>query len=190
MTRRRTTRVRFAGAVGLAAVIALSWPATLAIVGSLAGARAALVVHWLLGAAVYVAWLAPSRRHAIGAVLCVGLCGGALAMTMGWVGVPVGAAMPLAVGAVIALARSVVLARAGWARGLVVEGVLGLLALGLVGLLAGPSWVATAATLWGFWLVQSLHPLVPGRCAGPRGAEDGDPFERAAARLTALLEGA
>jgi hypothetical protein len=190
MTRRRTTRVRFAGAVGLAAAIALTWPATLVIVGSLVGGRMALAVHWLLGAAVYVAWLAPSRRHAVGAVLCVGLGGGALATTMGWVGVPVGAAMPLAVGTVIALARSAVLARSGWVRGLAVEGTLGLFALALVGLLAGPSWVATAASLWGFWLVQSLHPLAPGRRAEPRGAEGTDAFERATARLAALLEGA
>ncbi len=96
----------------------------------------------------------------------------------------------LAIGltSVLALVRSGLEYSMKSARGLVIEVLLGGVALGFASWVASPGWLGDAAGLWAFALVQSLYFLVPGRGRKETLTGMGDPFERARERLLGLLE--
>jgi len=188
MTAPGSARIRFRGALLVAAAAAATLPGTLLALGPIVGRPCALALHWLVVAAVHVAWLAPGRRRAVcGAAGVLGLGAAGLAVAA-LAGVSVVVAAPGVAAVALAVARGGRAMRAGSVRALVVEAGLGLAAIALAGLVSGPSLVSAAAASWGFWLVQSVHPLLPG--PGPSGdvPETSDDFERAAARLESLLE--
>jgi len=187
MKRPTTTRLRFGTAVQVAAAFAVTLPATVLVLGPLLGRPAALTAHWLLCGAVYAALLAPTVRRAVAAGGFV-LLGGAGVATLGGVASPGVAAAPVVlVAALVGLARSVISYRVGLVRGLLVEATLGTAAVALAGLLSGPSALGAVAAAWGFWLVQSVYPLIPGPRARGGSGKDDDAFARAAARLESLL---
>ena len=96
--------------------------------------------------------------------------------------------LALGLALVVALVRGVGARRDRPLRALVVEIALGAGGLCLARWLAVPGVLGVAASFWGYALVQSLYFLVPGGSGQRVANEDGDPFERARARLSALLE--
>ena len=74
-------------------------------------------------------------------------------------------------------------------RVLLVEGVLGLIALLFAGWLSGPAPWGPALSLWGFALVQSLYACVPRSfLAKPKSlSKAADPFETAFSKLSDML---
>jgi hypothetical protein len=188
MTAPASSRDRFRGALVIAAAAALTLPGTLLVLGPFVGRPCAFALHWLGITAAHVAWLAPGRRRAVcraAGVLGLGAAGLTVAALAA---LPVVVAAPGVAAVALAVARGGRRVRAGSLRALLVEGGLGLAALALVGLVQGPSLVSAAAASWGFWLVQSVHPLLPGPGPGGDVRETSDAFERAAARLESLLE--
>lgn len=186
----RSGRTRFGGALFLALAVASSLPATVLIFGPAIGRTEAIAAHWVLGATAWVAWLAPTTRKAWAAGAFTLLAGVSLIGASGAAHAPGVEALAILMTFVLAVARSVALQRVGWMRGLVAEVVLGCGAVMLASWLAGPSILSAMAALWGFWLVQGLHPLLPGLTARGSVAGSGDPFDQAAARLASLLEDA
>ncbi len=190
MTNRRTRRVEWTGSLCLAFAAAVSLPATVLVVGPILGRSNAIALHWVLVAVSYVVWSAPTIRKSIGAGAFVLLSGaGLLAAIGGGPGAP-GTGWLIAVAVLVGLCRSVILQHVDPVRGWIAESVIGVGASLLAAFLAGTSIVAAMAAIWGFWLVQSLHALLPG--LRMRGCAEGsvDPFERAMARLTGLLDDA
>lgn len=183
-----SARSRFRGALFIAAAAALTLPGTLLALGPFVGRPCAFALHWLVVAAVHVAWLAPGRSRAVCRAAGVLVLGAAGLTVAALAGVSVVVAAPGVAALALAVARGGRPARAGSVRALVVEGGLGLAAIALAGLVSGPSLISAAAASWGFWLVQSVHPLLPGIGPGGDGPETSDAFERAAARLESLLE--
>jgi hypothetical protein len=147
-------------------------------------ARSVAVAAGLVACAVvYAASLADRASRALAA----GALAGALATLFLALSRDVG---DVAVGAAIAVgvARSGFLTRRRPLRAIALEALL--LAGGLAAARAffSPGLAGVALALWGFFLVQSLAPLVGG--ASPRRAapEGVDPFEHARARAEALLD--
>ncbi|HEY5658738.1 MAG TPA: hypothetical protein VIY27_13195 [Myxococcota bacterium] len=145
---------------------------------------ATLVGGYAVGvAAAYVAAIAPRRAPALGAGSLALLLGAVLLM------LPLSAAQT-AVGAalVVSVCRSALLYRARPLRSLLLE--LALLAggLGLARTLGAGGTASPAFGLWGYLLVQSLFFLAGGVTARSGGEAPADPFERARARLLALLD--
>ena len=89
---------------------------------------------------------------------------------------------------VLASVRSGLLYRSRPARSLLIEGFL--IGFGLLfgGFLGGPSPIGMALGLWGFMLIQSLFVVIGGLETRPGTESEGDPFARARARATALMD--
>jgi hypothetical protein len=190
MRRGRNGRVRFAGSLWLALAAAATLPATVLVLGPLAGRNTAIAVHWVVVATAYAGWIAPTLRRSLAAMGFVLVAGVALIAAVGPGLAAPGPATVIGVAALAGLARSVILYRIALVRGLVVEFALGGSAALLAGLFSGSSILAAMAAIWGFWLIQSVHALLPGLRF--RGSTDGsvDAFEQAMSRLEGLLEDA
>jgi len=144
--------------------------------------NAATGYHFVVVAS-YLIWIAP--RLASG--LRAGLVALALLTLVGIVTPSYPAAM-LGASVVLAVVRSGLLYRSRPARALLIESMLigGGLLFG--GILAGGTPIRMAASLWGFYLVQSLFFVIGGVAARPSRAPEGDPFESARARAMAAME--
>lgn len=190
MRRRRTGRGRWFGSLWLALAAAATLPATVLVLGPLAGRGTAIALHWVFVATAYVAWIAPTPRRSLAVAGFVLAAGVALIAALGPGAVAPGSATVIGVAALIGLARHVVLHRIALVRGLAVEFALGGGAALLAGLFAGSSILGGMAAIWAFWLIQSVHALLPELRL--RGAHDEtvDSFEQAISRLEGLLEDA
>lgn len=188
MTRRGTGRMEWTGSLCLAFAAAVTLPATVLVLGPALGRSDAIALHWVFAAAAYAITLAPTARRALGAGVFVLVAGAGLVRAIG--ATAPGTAWVLGIAVLVGSTRSVILFRATPVRGLVAEFAIGIGAALLAALLAGPSMLASMAAIWGFWLAQSVHALLPGLRA--QGSADGavDPFERAISRLTGLLDDA
>jgi hypothetical protein len=165
-----------------AACVAAGLPALWLVLGSALGTREVVALYWIGSASLYVAGIAPSwRRGLLVALPAAGI--GLLAWLLS--ATPMAAAVSAA--GVVAICRSGVLYRSRPARALAIEVGLGLGGLLLARLLAGPGPLATAAALWGYFLVQSLFFLIGGVRQRRTGPAQRDPFERARSRMLALL---
>lgn len=135
--------------------------------------------------AVYAAGLARGAGRASGSFAAVA----ALGLVFQLAGAPLGE-LAVALTAALAICRSAVSFRMRPARAALLEGLLGLCALGMAGALYGPSSIGLALAVWGYLLVQSAWFLVPGARRAAAGDPAADPFEEAERRLRGLLEGA
>lgn len=142
-----------------------------------------LTLYIVAAAAAYVVGIAPGRRAGLVAGgIATALGCGLLLLPLGVAGTALGAAL------VIAVCRSGILYRARRLRALLLEALLLVGGLGLGHALAGVGVGSAALGLWGYFLVQSAFFLVGG--VAVRGVRDAelDPFDRARARLAALLD--
>jgi hypothetical protein len=166
-------------AIAAAAAVAVGTP----LLAPLVGTHAALRFLTLTGVVAYAAILAPSRGSAVrAAALAAGAGALLLALPLGL------GAQALAAAALLGGCRSGVLYRSRPARALLLETTLLGTGLALAAFLAGGSLARLALAVWGFWLVQSAYFAVGGVAARPHDAAPEDPFERARARILALLE--
>jgi len=188
MRRGRPGRLRWVGSLWLALAAAATLPATVLVLGPVVGRNTAIALHWVFAASAYAGWIAPTLRRSLAAAGFVLATGVALIAALGPVAAAPGAATVIGVAVLVGLARSAILYRIALVRGLVVEFALGGSAALLAGLFAGSSMLAAVAAIWGFWLIQSVHALLPGLRL--RGSTDGsvDAFEQAMSRLEVLLE--
>lgn len=186
-THRQSPRRTLTGGIVFAALAALSYLAAVLALGPVWSYQTVVMLHLGVTAVGYLAWLAPTRGHALGGALVAALAIPLLSW-LGRSGAPVGLAWhALVCATVVALVRGLVFFRARPLRTLAVEVVLGVLGMALAVLLGGPTLVAQASAIWGYLLVQSLYPLVPGLAIRGGGRPDADPFDRATARLRGLL---
>ena len=95
----------------------------------------------------------------------------------------------LALGVIVAVARSGFLYRCAPARGVAVEAIITGGGLLFARFLCGPSTVALVLSVWGFFLTQSLYFLVGGAYTRGGSLRHPDPFQDAYGRAMALLEG-
>jgi hypothetical protein len=190
MTHRRTGRKEWTGSLCLAFAAAVTLPATVLVLGPALGRSDAIALHWVFAAAAWAIGLAPTVRRALAAAAFVLIAGAGLIGAIGAGPGSPGPAWVLGIAVLVGLTRSVILFRATPIRGLVAELAIGIGAALLAAVFAGSSMLASMAAIWGFWLAQSIHALLPGlRAPGPA---DGavDAFERAISRLQGLLEDA
>jgi hypothetical protein len=149
----------------------------------LCGDRAALRFLILSGVVAYAAAAAPSRGRAAQAC-ALAACAGALLLAL-----PLGLHVhALGAAALLGVCRSGVLYRSRPARTALLEITLLGAGLALAAFLAGGTLLRLALACWGFWLVQSAYFAVGGVAARPDDSTQEDPFERARARILALLE--
>ena len=147
------------------------------------GAGNVLALLLIAIAVGYAALLGHTARRRLGngaAALAGALLVGVLAHSV--------SELALGLALVVALVRGLGARRARPLRALLVEIALGAGGLCLARWLAVPGVLGVAAAFWGYALVQSLYYLVPGGGGQRLANEHGDPFERARARLSALLE--
>lgn len=169
----------FAVAAGLACWL-LAPALVIGCFGSTAGAVRLLIV---LGAAAQLAVTAAShRRGLVAAALCGGIC-----FTLFVLPLSVARTAVLSA-AVFGACRSGLLYRQRAARAVAVEALLLVSGLALASFLAGPGGHSLPMAFWGFWLVQSAYFALGG--VAPRRDEPApsDPFDRARARILALLD--
>jgi hypothetical protein len=164
------------GAVAAAALLVFE-----PLVSPLLGVRGALRVFVVGAATLYLLGLGASWRRGFVAAALAGTLGVLLlALPLGLTATATGAA------ALVAWGRSGILYRSRPARDACVELALGIGGLGLASFLAGGSLVSLALAVWGYFLVQSTFFAIGG-IGARRDPAPGDPFERAAAELAALL---
>jgi hypothetical protein len=167
----------FVRSLGFAAAIAFLVLVTAPLPG-------AVRLLWVASIATHVAVVAPTRRRALAAAALAAALGAALwSLPFGFAATAIGGA------AILGVCRSGVLYQARPWRAAAVEGLLLGSGLGLAALLAGSHNLSHGLSFWAFWLVQSGYFLMGG--IRPRAEDDaaaGDPFERAHARILALLE--
>ncbi|MGH0037564.1 MAG: hypothetical protein ACQGVK_21250 [Myxococcota bacterium] len=172
--------------LGFAAVAAAATP----VLWHATGHGAGVALCWTTMSALYALGIAPGkgadrRTRGLLAAGVVGLAGAASALA--------GAdARVLASATTVALgvARTLWLFPGRGSRALWVEVFLGVGSLALAGFMlrsVGGQGVALAATVWGYWLVQSLFFAAP-RSAGGAGQGERDGFEQARRRLLELLD--
>jgi len=178
---------RFVRSLAFAAGAALALPAVQLALAPGLGAQRTLALQLLATAVLYVAAIAPGRRQAWAGGLAAFGCGLALLWAVGTQGRHALVEIAIGCALIVSVSRSVAFYGARPARALVLEVVLTGAGLLTARFLAGPGVLAMAAALWGYLLVQSLFFLAPGVRLRPDG-EGGDPFERARARLDALLD--
>jgi len=173
----------FARSVVFAAAAAGGSAAWLAVAGPVLGGHRALALCLVGLLAAYLGSIAPGHRRLV-AIALAGTAGlGLLAVASGLRELALGLAVVLAVG------RSGFLSRAAPARAALVETALVVGGLAFAEALGAASLAGVVLAVWGFFLVQSLYPLVPGSRRRPLEAATRDPFEVAAARAAALLDG-
>lgn len=172
--------VAFGAFAGLAVI---PWVLVAApLLGSL-GATAAFAVGALV---LYVAWIAPEPSRALAA--------GALAAISGSFFLLAGAAIDspslvlFATAVVLGVVRSGLLYRRAPLRALFVEFVLLIGGLAFAWLLADGSLLGLGLAIWGFFLVQSLFPLLGGLAERSHDRPQEDPFDEARRRALALME--
>lgn len=188
MTSARDERMRFGGSLVLAGTMAVALPATVLMFAPSIGRDSAIGLHWAVAGAAWVAWLAPGLRKSVAAGALALLVGVALTRVVGVAHAAPGVAVVVVMAGLLAAMRSGVVRRAPWSRVFFCEIAIGAAAVAMAQWLAGPSLLEAMAALWGFFLVQSVFGLWPGLEPGRREGRHGDGFERAAARLTRLLE--
>jgi hypothetical protein len=173
----------FGGSLAFAALAGAAWPVVALAAGPAIGARAALSLHLVACAAIYVAGLTPSRVHGIGAAIVAAMLSALFAAVARD---PAVVALGAAIG--VGVCRSGLLYRARPARALATE--IGLLGGGLLlaRFLAAPGVLGIALALWGFFLVQSAFFLIAGAAPRPRNTPGIDPFDSAHRRALTLLE--
>jgi hypothetical protein len=165
-----------------AAVVALGLVPCLLLSQSYLGSRLALSLYTLGSAALYIYWLAPNAARGLrAAVVASGLLFGVLHMAGSRHELLGGAAV------VIALSRSGILYRSNFYRALLLEVTLLGGSLWFAFELAAASYWSMAWSLWGFYLVQSLYPLVGARERQPDSVS-GDAFNDAHNSALAILE--
>ena len=167
----------FAAGVAIALVFAMHLAAPLL------GSGQTLTLYLVAATAAYAGGLAATPRAALRNALVALLGGGIAAGLAGGIG---GLAIGLTL--VLGFVRSGLEHRRPALRALVLEGGLALLALGFAAWLHGPGWLGVAVALWGYALVQSLYFLATGARLARLDLGEGDPFERAEARLCGLLD--
>lgn len=173
----------FGRSLAFAAIAGAAWPAFALAAQPFLGARTALTLYLVAGAAVYAAGLATSRVRGIAG----GLLAAAIAVAFASVARdPAVVALGAAVG--IGVARSGLLYRTSVARAIATEAMLLGGGLVLARFLAAPSVLGVALAIWGFLLVQSAFFAIGG--VSIRSAESAGPdrFERARRRALALLD--
>lgn len=153
----------------------------------LLGAGNVLALHLVGSAVVYAALIGSNSRAAIRNA-CVATIGAAAVLLLARVGSAGLGEVAVGLTLVVALVRSGLDPSARGPRSLVAEMLLGTAALAFAAWLAGPTWLGSAAALWGFVLVQSLYFLIPIGRRPDLGTVGGDPFDRARERLVAMLE--
>ncbi|MGH0033196.1 MAG: hypothetical protein ACQGVC_25675 [Myxococcota bacterium] len=164
------------GAVAAAALL-LAGP----LLAGIFGAVGALRVFAVGVAVAYLAGLGPDWRRGFVAAGAAAALGALLLL------LPFGIAWTAAgAAAIVAVCRSGLLYRARPLRAWSVEAVLLVAGLALAAFLAAGSWASLALATWGYFLVQSAFFLAGGVRAR-REPAPGDPFERAAKELAALL---
>lgn len=148
---------------------------------ALRGSEVALGLYWVLVAVSLTAVSRVGLRQRIALASAV--------FVAGLVALRLTSSLPelaIALTVVVAMARSGFVHRQALARTGMVEVACGLLSLGLAYLLYAPSLLASAFSLWGWFLGQSCRYLfiaIPSRFGQPAG----DPFERSRDRLLELL---
>jgi hypothetical protein len=173
----------FARSAVFAAGAATAWLPWLLVVAPVAGASTARVCYLVGVTAVYIAGLSPQGRRRITVALAAAIVGAVIAFVAH-------TTVELAIGlaAIVGVARSGFFYRAAPARAVATEVTLLIGGLLFARFLAGASLPATALSIWGFFLVQSLFFLVAGVRARPASGSHPDPFEEAHRRALALLE--
>ena len=172
-----TRSLLFGAAVSVAFVFAQHLAAPL--VGS-----ARVLAFYLAGCTiVYAALLGSTPRRAIRNTVAASM--GATLVVMVSTG---GGGLAIGLTMVLAFIRSGLEFSVKPARAIVIEILLGGLALGFASWVASPGWLGDAAGLWAFALAQSLYFLVPNLSRRSEAAGMGDPFERARERLVGLLD--
>ena len=178
-----TGPIGFAGTLGFAVVASLALVVAQLVAAPWLGRTTVLALFLVCAAAGYAALLPAQLRHrALAAGAALGA--GALALVLA----PGIAELAVGLAVVVALVRAFAQTRSTPLRTLAVELVLGVGGLALALLLASPGLLGAAAGFWGYALVQSFGGLVPGEQAPWQRSCEGDPFERACARLDELLE--
>jgi len=142
-----------------------------------------MAVYLVAVAALYVAGIAPSRSSGLAAGAVASVLGGVLLL------LPLDPAHTvIGTAIVVAVCRSALLYRARPLRAVLLEAVLAAGGLALARFLAVGSVGSAAFALWGYFLVQSAFFLVGGVAARGDRDDSVDPFDRARARLIALLD--
>jgi len=171
----------FRGTLVFGAVAAAALLAFVPLAAPVLGPRGALRCFAVGIGALYLFGLGGSwRRGFVAAGAAGGLGLVLLALPLGVTATTLGSAIG------IALCRSGILYRSRPLRACSVEVLLGLGGLGLAGFLAGSGLASLALAVWGYFLVQSVFFLVGG-IGARREPAPGDPFDRAAAGIEALL---
>lgn len=165
----------------LAAAGALPW---LLVTRALLGGYAALALYLVGTVAAYLGTVAAERPRALAASIL------ALVVGMG-IACLAGSARELVLGLaiVVAVGRSIVVGRASGGRAVATEVLLVGGGLLFVRFLAGRSPLALLLAIWGFFLVQSFHPLLGGARARQASEHEPDRFQVAYGRAIALLDG-
>jgi hypothetical protein len=164
----------------LAAGGALPW---LVLARPLLGGYPALAVYLVGTVAAYLASLAAERSRALAALAlatAAGMGAAGLAASLG--------ELALGLGIVLAVGRVTLFRRAASARSVAIEVVLVGGGLVFARFLAGNSPLAIVLAVWGFYLVQSFHPLLASLPARADAGRHPDPFEDACGRALALLD--
>jgi hypothetical protein len=166
------------------AVAAASWLAVAVFFSGTASLGLVLKLHAAVCLAFYLAGLAPAGRN--------GLRVGAMSLVVGLgiaLFVPSPSTALLALGAVLAVGRSVQLWEARPVRALVTELLLVLGGLKLASLVGGPTIIGLALGYWTFFLVQGAFFLLGGVEARQPSRAGRDPCGVARERALSVLEG-
>ena len=147
------------------------------------GGYPALAVYLVGTVAAFLASLAAERSRAISAFVLATAAGMGVAGFAASLG-----ELALGLGIVLAVGRAALFHRAGSVRSVAIEVVLIGGGLVFARFLAGHSPLALVLAIWGFYLVQSFHPLLAGVPARADAGRHPDPFEDACGRALALLD--
>jgi hypothetical protein len=183
-TIRVARRSAFAESLWFAALAAGALPLWLLLARSLLGADRAIDAYLIAAAAAYLGTIAPARGRALVVAIVATVVGGFAAQVT-----RAPDELVLALGVLVAVARSGFLYRSAPARGVAVEAIITGGGLLFARFLCGPSTVALVLSIWGFFLVQSLYFLVGGAYTPGGSGRHPDPFQDAYGRAIALLEG-
>ncbi len=183
---------RFGSSLAFAALSAVAFVFAQLALASIVGSARVWTLHLTTSLVGYAFCLGTTPRRSVRGAL-VALVGAgvvvALARDLG--------ELALGLTLVLAVVRTALEPATRNAPAFLLEGCLGVVALGFAGWLGSPTWLGGAAAIWGFALVQSLHPLLGSVLPRRLGGRDGpcragtdpiDPFDRARAGLLALLD--
>ena len=182
-TIRAAHRSAFANGLWFAALAAGALPLWLLLARPILGADRAVGAYFVAAAAAYLGAIAPARGRALVVIVVATALGGFAALVTRAPG-----ELVLALGVLVAVARSGFLYRSAPARGVAVEAIVTGGGLLFARFLCGPSTAALVLSIWGFFLVQSLYFLVVGARTLGGCSRHPDPFQDAYGRAMALLE--